>query len=162
VYSANRVRQVCRNVYSENAATLEDSIKTHSPLATARLISINATIRGASGMVRRAFSALPNGTWGATSRTWFPPQPETLVRPEATVKQDGGNISQQQERVCGFSRVPPTHGRPDSFQRAQMCLLVCFTDGGGALQIAFLFVCGPKRGLGDFRQGASPLSEAPW
>ena len=36
--------------------------KTHSPLATARRISMNAISRGVRGMVRRAFSVLPKGT----------------------------------------------------------------------------------------------------
>jgi hypothetical protein len=71
----------------------------------------------------------------------FLPQPETLVGPQAAVNQDGSNIAEQ-ERVCGFGWLLAAHGCPDAFKRAQISLLDGFTDGGGAFQIAFLFVCG--------------------
>ncbi|MGO4880485.1 MAG: hypothetical protein ACLP59_06640 [Bryobacteraceae bacterium] len=68
----------------------------------------------------------------------FPPQPETLVGTQPAVKQDSGNVSQQ-ERVRGFGWWLPAHGSSDALESTLIGLLNRFTDCRGAFQIPLLF-----------------------
>jgi hypothetical protein len=105
MYSAHRVRQVCRNVYSENAATWAIRYAFgcrffRVDLSTCPLrVGASAPHVHQSQQPRRQRDREP-GVFGLAKRDVkgaiphvFPRQTEALVGPQATVNQDGSNVS---------------------------------------------------------------------